>query len=159
MPCVLRASVEDGESLERFLRATTLPITKVYRPGELGFRTIRGKRRRVRIPSVNIHVAGGGWDSLVDGAVRVFRKGFLVRHAADLRRLRWILHSSGWVLDFGVQEPGPDIAIECHVIPVDVIRLAAAFEMQLELSIYRYSEVDRRRTKRSTGRGTATREK
>ena len=157
MPCVLRAAVEDGESLERFLRATTLPITKVYRPGELGFRTIRGKRRRVRIPSVNIHVAGGGWDNLnhqVRGG-----KGFLVRHAADLRRLRWILHSSGWVLDFGVQEPGPDIAIECHVIPVDVIRLAAAFEMQLELSIYRYFEVDRRRTKRSTGRGTATREK
>jgi hypothetical protein len=157
MPCVLRASIKDSESLERFLEVTTLPIVKVYRVGELGFRTIKGKRLRVKIPSVNIPVAGGGWDNLR----RQFRgaKRFFERREPELRRLRRILHSSGWVLDFGVHGTGPNIAIEGRIVPVDMIQLAAVFGLKLELSIYKILEEDRRRTRRSTGRGITTRKR
>jgi len=91
-----------------------------------------------------IPVASGGWDNLS----RQFRgaKRFFEQHAVELRRLRRILRSSGWVLDFGVHGTGPDIAIEGWIVPVDMIQLAAVFGLKLELSIYKTLEEDRRRT-------------
>jgi hypothetical protein len=127
--CVLRA---DGERFvpDQFLEGSKLVACAVWHKGE--------KRSKTRSPNTHsgINIVVSDADDLpsqVDDAIL-----FLKANHDEIVRLRQTPGLDGLVLDFGIARR--DVAVQCDSFPSELVRLAAEFDLGLEMSQYPPSE-------------------
>lgn len=131
MAAVLRA---DGKAfdVDRFCAATRLAADAVYRRGEPVFPATQPDGRRHDRSGVHIVVSEATFDDL-PGQVRE-ATAFLLTHRADVAELVGLPGVEGVVLDFGITRR--DVAVQCDVLPPELVRAAGALGLGIELSHY-----------------------
>lgn len=126
MSCVLRASGTD-EAIDTFLQSSRLGIYKSWRQGD----NFWPQSKRVhKNAGFSIEVSQAGFDELslqIEDAVE-----FLRRNQAELAPLQPLVIEA--LLDFGIETR--DVAVQCDVLPPQLLLLAGTLGLSIELSRY-----------------------
>lgn len=133
MSAVLRASGPDFD-VDAFVADCDWNIAKVFHRGEA--RNPRRTERKCQESGLNVVVSVAGFHEFpkqLEDAVE-----FLTRSAAEVRRLVTFPGVTGVVLDFGIA--WRDVAAQSDQFPAELVRLAGACGIGLELSHYPVSE-------------------
>jgi hypothetical protein len=129
MSAILRASGSEFD-VDAFVAGSSLEVVTVYRRGEAARTAPNG--RKLDRSGLNVEVSDAGFndfDEQLRDAVE-----FLTRHEAEVRRLVAFPGVEGVVLDFGVA--WRDVAAQFERFPAELVRLAGACGIALELSHY-----------------------
>ncbi|HEY7117537.1 MAG TPA: hypothetical protein VH475_13195 [Tepidisphaeraceae bacterium] len=129
MSAILRASGSEFD-VDAFVAGSSLEVVTVYRRGEPARTTPTGPK--LDRSGFNVEVSDAGFndfDEQLRDAVE-----FLTRHEAEVRRLVAFPGVEGVVLDFGIA--WRDVAAQFERFPAELVRLAGACGIALELSHY-----------------------
>jgi hypothetical protein len=131
MSAILRAAGEAFD-VDSFLRQTKLPVSNVVRRGDPkpSFRE-SGERTQIR-SCVGITVSSATFESFgqqIEDAIN-----FLDAFRDDIRVLQTFAGVERITLDFGVSRRNS--VVETHRFPAALIRLVAAFNLGIDLSVY-----------------------
>jgi hypothetical protein len=132
VPTVLRAYGSDFD-VDALLAGCTLPVSAVKRRGQPlhPTRQTDGGRRHVR-SGVHVTASDAAFSDFPRQIVEV--TAFLLLKAEQVRRI------CGWpgvesvTLDFGIERR--DVAVQCDLLPSELIRLAGTFGLGIEISQY-----------------------
>jgi hypothetical protein len=128
--CVLRVAGRDFD-VDAYLRRGVLVPTAVYRRGEARFPTLPRARKNLE-SGFSIAISKKSSTDFADQVEEAV--GFLGRHRQAVRALRRQKGVDGATLDFGLERrEGP---AEGYVFPEDLVRLAGALGLALEVSFY-----------------------
>ncbi|MGN6507552.1 MAG: hypothetical protein ACTHM6_18500 [Tepidisphaeraceae bacterium] len=128
---VLRASGSEFD-VDRFLEDSPWKPAAVFRRGES--RTPSGLKRTVS--GFNLSISDAGFDKFAEQQIDAI--SFLSRHTDEIARLITFAGVDGAVLDFGVA--WRDVAAQSDTFSADLVRLAGACGLSLELSHYHVSQ-------------------
>jgi hypothetical protein len=128
---VLRA---DGDTfdVDAFLADSTLPVCAVYRRGEPVLPTSQPLGRRHERSGVHVLASDAGFEEFPRQVAEA--AAFLLAEFNQVQRL------CGWpgvarvTLDFGVVRR--DVAVQCDVLPPELVRVAGSLGIAIELSHY-----------------------
>ncbi len=133
MPCILTAKLPEGAA-ELAKRVSVQP----YRIDERGDPTGRSKRVFYEHALLSFNASDADFDQLpkqFEDAI-----AFLSEHAVDMRVLS---EAAELVLDFGYQPRSYDdarVLVQSDRIPQELIRLSAALDVQIELTLYLWED-------------------
>jgi hypothetical protein len=144
MGCMLRISGRRFD-VDRYLQRSSLSPAVVYRRGEPLYPASQPKGAKNLRSGANFTVSRRDFLDF-RGQVREAVR-FLRRFASEARRLRRFPGLESVCLDFGV-EPLDGIVVECWRFPQELIGLAKAGSIELELSVYLTSEHKPKRRRR-----------
>ncbi len=133
MAAVLRAAGPDFD-VDAFLTGCTLPVYRTYRRGERLDPSHR-RGRRNRLSGVSVEVSNAGFDQFAAQVEEAI--AFLRTEAEQVRRLVAWPGVEGVTLDFGIA--WRDVAAQSDHLPAELVRLAGALGLSLEVSHYRVS--------------------
>jgi len=133
--CVLRVAGRDFDVDAYLGRGVLVPVA-VYRRGEARFPTLPRARKSLQ-SGFNIVVSKKDVSDFADQVRDAV--SFLARHRRAVRALRRRKGVESATLDFGV-ERRPEAAVQVHVFPVDLVRVAGELGLALELSFYPASD-------------------
>ena len=139
MAAVLRASGPDFD-VDAFVADCRWRIEKVFHRGDprAHLPDMRADRRKREESGLNVVISGAGFHELAEQVSDAV--AFLSEHHAEVRRLVGFPGVAGVVLDFGVA--WRDVAAQSDQFPADLVRLAGACGIALELSHYPVSARD-----------------
>src|SRR5262249_34827302 len=132
MSAVLRAYGADFD-VDRFLAGCTLPLCAVKRRGEPGFAARQPDGRRHERSGVHVSASDADFEEFprqVEEAT-----AFLRAEVEQVRRLCKFPGVEDVTLDFGIDRRG--VAVQCDYLPPELVRLAGALGLGIELSQYR----------------------
>ena len=135
MSTILRAA-GPAFDVDAFLPGCGLLIDRVYRRGEARFSRTKPGGTALETSGLTVLVSGAGLDDFA-GQVRD-ATDFLSRHGAEVRRLVEVVGVDGVSLDFAIARRGE--AAQVDGFPADLVRLAGACGIGLELSHYRVGQ-------------------
>jgi hypothetical protein len=137
MAAVLRASGPDFD-VDAFVAGCGWQVERVFRRGEARLPRTQPDGRTLGESGFNVVVSHAGLDDLsgqlTDAAA------FLAANASEVRRLAGFPGVTGVVIDFGVA--CRDAAVQSYHFPAELVRLAGACGIALELSRYPVSDGD-----------------
>lgn len=139
MSALLRASGPDFD-VDAFVADCGWRIARVFHRGDARANLPRARtgERKYEESGLNVVVSEAGLD---DFAAQITDAvAFLSEHDAEVRRLVDFPGVTGIVLDFGVARR--DVAAQSDQFPADLVRLAGACGIALELSNYPISDGD-----------------
>lgn len=131
MAAVLRASGSDFD-VDAFVADCNWAVAKVYRRGEAVFPQARPDGRKHEESGLNVVVSEAGFHEFarqLDDAA-----AFLAAGGAEVQRLGGFPGVTGVVLDFGIARR--DVVAQSDRFPAELVRLAGAAGIALELSHY-----------------------
>jgi hypothetical protein len=128
--CVLKVAGRDFD-VDAYLRRGALVPTAVYRRGESRFPTLPRARKTLEsgFSIVVSQKSSARFADQVEEAV-----SFLGRHRQAVRALRRQKGVDGATLNFGLERQ--EVPPEGHVFPEDLVRVAGALGLALEVSFY-----------------------
>jgi len=132
---VLRASGPDF-NVDTFVVHSNWHVAKVFHRGEAVRPKIQPDGRKRDRSGVNIVVSEAGLHDFAEQIQDAIK--FLIDGAAEIRRLVGFPGVTSVVLDFGIA--WRDVAAQSDQFPADLVRLAGACGIALELSHYPVSE-------------------
>lgn len=131
MSAVIRA-YGDAFDVDAFLTGCTLPVCAIKRRGEPVFPKSQPDGRRHERSGVHVLASDAGFDQFERQIVEA--TAFLRAEFDQVRRL------VGWpgvhdaTLDFGVERR--DVAVQCDLLPMELISAAGTLGLAIELSQY-----------------------
>jgi len=128
---VIRAYGKDF-NVDAFVANCALPVCTVKRRGEPVFPASQPDGRRHE--QSGVHVLASEADFTEFRAQVNEATAFLRENTAELRRLRTFAGVETATLDFGIERR--DVAVQCDRLPAELLRLAGALDMDIELSQY-----------------------
>ncbi len=131
MSAVLHAVGVDFD-MDAFLAGCTLAVCGVQRRGEPVRPLTQPDGRRYEQSGVNVTASGADFDQFPQQVADV--TAFLWAESEQVSRLCDFPGVEGVDLDFGVERR--DVAVQCDRLPPELVRLAAAFGLGIELSQY-----------------------
>jgi hypothetical protein len=131
MSAVLRAYGTDFD-VDAFLIGCTLPVCAVKRRGEPVSPVSQPNGRRHEWSGVHVSASDAEFDQFPQQVEEATE--FLRAHTEQLRRLRDFPGVEGVTLDFGVARR--DVPVQCDHLPAELVRLAGALGLGIELSQY-----------------------
>jgi hypothetical protein len=127
---VLRAAGSDFD-VDAFLAGCTLPVLQEYRRGE-PLDPAHPSGRLNRLSGVSVEVSEAGFDQFAEQVAEAV--AFLGAEGEQVRRLVGWPGVEGVTLDFGLA--WRDVVAQTYHFPADLVRLAGALGLALELSHY-----------------------
>jgi hypothetical protein len=131
LAAVLRASGLEFD-VDRFVAPCDWRIDKVFHRGEARGPTTRPGGRKNEESGLNVLVSDADFDRFAEQVRDAV--AFLTDGAAEVRRLVTFPGVTGVVLDFGIA--WRDVAAQSDQFPAELVRLAGASGIALELSHY-----------------------
>jgi hypothetical protein len=131
MSAVLRAA-GDVFDVEAYLRDSTFPGASSYNRGDPVFPRSQPNGRRHQSSGVHVEASAADFDEFPQQAADATQ--FLSAHADEVRRLRNFPGVEGVTLDFGIWRR--DVWVQCDHFPAELVRLAGALGVGLELTVY-----------------------
>ena len=131
MPAVLRAHGDDFD-VDGFLAGCTLPVCAVRRRGEPMLPVSEPHGRRYERSGVHMTASDADFDEFPRQADEA--TAFLRNESEQVRRLCEWPGVEGVTLDFGVERR--DVAVQCDVLPMELVRLAGSLGLAIEMSQY-----------------------
>ena len=131
MSSVLRAYGDDFD-VDAFLTGCTLPICAVKRRGDPVLPVSRPYGRGHEQSGIHVTVSDAGFDDFPRQAAEAIE--FLQREFGQIRRLCAWPGVECVTLDFGVERR--DVAVQCDLLPPELVRIAGALGLAIELSQY-----------------------
>jgi hypothetical protein len=132
MPTVLRAYGSQFD-LDAFLALSRLPVCSVVRQGDPIYPASRPNGPRHDRSGVHVSVSDADFSDLARQAREV--ADFLQARRDEIRQLCEFPGIEDVTLDFGIERR--DVPIQCDYLPPDLVRLAGALGLGIELSNYR----------------------
>jgi hypothetical protein len=120
-------------NVDAFVANCTLPVCTVKRRGEPVFPASQPNGRRHEQSGVHVLASEADFadfQAQVDEVITFLRVNEL-----ELRRLRTFAGVETATLDFGIERR--DVAVQCDRLPAELLRLAGAIDVDIELSQYR----------------------
>jgi len=118
--------------VDTFVATCTLPVCTVKRRGEPVLAASQPDGRRHE--QSGVHVLASDADFTLFPAQVGDAIAFLRSHGVELRRLRTFAGVETATLDFGIERR--DVAVQSDRLPAELLRLAAALDLDIELSQY-----------------------
>jgi hypothetical protein len=131
MSTVLRAYGVDFD-VDTFLDGCRLPILAVKRRGEQILPTSQPDGKRHEQSGMHVLVSDADFNEFPRQVEETVE--FLRANAAEVRRLRDFPGVEGVVLDFGIARR--DVVVQCDRFPAELVQLAGALGLEIELSQY-----------------------
>jgi hypothetical protein len=131
MSAVLRATGCDFD-VDAFLRATTLKACGVHRRGEPRFPGKQTDSRRHERSGMNIVASDADFNEFTKQVAEATT--FLLAQDEEIRRLVTFPGVEAVTLDFGIERR--DVVVQSDHFSADLIRVAGALGLSLELSQY-----------------------
>ena len=131
MSAIIRVYGKDF-NVDAYVADCTLPVCTVKRRGEPVFPTSQPDGRRHEQSGVHVLASEAEFREFrtqVDEAI-----AFLRANEAELRRLRTYSGVETATLDFGIERR--DVAVQSDRLPAELLRLAGALDVDIELSQY-----------------------
>jgi|SRR5215471_16438854 len=139
MPAIIRAYGTHFD-VDAYLKDCALPVCAVKRRNDLVFPVSGPDGRRHEQSGVHVVVSDAGFDDFPRQVAEA--TAFLTTHERELRRLSAFPGVEPMVLDFGIARR--DVPIQCDRLPSDLLQLAGALAIDIELSQYPPAEPDAR---------------
>ena len=134
MSCYLRAKFSSKKAMDEFLAKTKLTIAREFRKGQPRFPKSKRNKFRSTIYGVNICAVDADWGDLkkqVSGAIR-----YLEKNGSEVRKLVRA-SQKGVTMDFALQDRNQ--YTQNDRFPARLLKVLSKFEVDLEVSYYRYS--------------------
>jgi hypothetical protein len=135
MSAVLRASGRDFD-VDAFLGTSALKPCRVYHRGDPRFpHSPPGGKQ---FEKSGMHVAASATQFVHLPKQVAEATAFLLAGSDEIRRLVAFPGVEGVTLDFGIERR--DVAVQCDVLPAELIRVAGSLGLSIELSQYRLGD-------------------
>lgn len=145
MACILRASGRKFQAEEFCVKSPLMPC-RIFRKGEPRFPKSQPQGPQITAGGLNIVVSAADFHQLARQVKEAI--AFLRKHSTEIKRLVRYPGVESVGLDFGIT--WKDVIVQGDYLPAELIRLAGALGLDIEISHYPVSEKKRSLTPRST---------